>query len=187
MMKWLWFAFIIMLVSVFSCSNRHAGEAKLPPILKAKMTSTDWVLIPIEERFTTQELEWLQKNKNSIQNELVDSIKNGSIPAIQVAEHLKLESVLPVLREKLLILRHPYGFEGPDYSKEESYLFDDQYPYHKIYIHAIEKISGLPISKAVSLTGQEKAWLIEMANGAKIDSGPLEAWCAKWLLTKLNS
>jgi len=35
--------------------------------------------------------------------------------------------------------------------------------------------------KAVLLTCQEKAWLIEMGNGAKIDNGPLEAWRAKMI------
>lgn len=194
MIRWSRFVFVPLLALSLSCSIHHARETEFSPALEEKIisseTSTDWVLTPIEERFTEHELKWLRENRNGIQMQIVDYIRDGSVPAIQIAEHLKLKSALPILKEKLLTLREPYGWEGPDYSKEESYLFDEQYPYHQLYIHTIQEISGLPIHKAASLTSQEKAGLTQIAEKARLDGIRIggehpEAWCARWLLRKL--
>jgi hypothetical protein len=102
----------------------------------------------------------------------------------------KSERALPVLRKNLLTQRYFYGWEGPDYSKESSWLADNQYPHHEAWIVAIEAITGRPIAEAIHLTETERKRLQKEAAQARpmSEDGEMteEAYCAKWLLQKFE-
>lgn len=114
-----------------------------------------------------------------------------------MAVYLRLETAIPMLREKLLTLQSMIGSEGPDYSTPDPWMWENHYPYHQIYIWAIQGIAQAPVAEVVRLTAAERGTLKAKAAGARpykswprltkddlrVDS---KAWCAKWLLTQLE-
>ena len=112
-----------------------------------------------------------------------------------LAGYLRLDSAIEGLRFKLLTLRRPYEMEGFDYTTEDAWLDDIQYPYHVFYIEAIEHITGKPIHESIKLTPSEYDMLQQYAKRAfvmdkdgnipykEIDQ---KAWCAKWLILQLK-
>ena len=149
----------------------------------------DWTVAPVEEYFTVEELKWLETHKHAIESDITQFITNYSTPAVLLAGHLKLKFCFPILRTMLLSLRSPCGEsggDGADYTKAETYLRDSMYPYHIMYIEAIESITGLPIHEAIIPKSPEIKRLQYYAEQASVKSSSSEPWCAKWLLMKLK-
>lgn len=96
---------------------------------------------------------------------------------------------------KVLTLQSMIDSEGPDYSTPDPWMWENHYPYHQIYIWAIQGIVQAPVAEVVRLTAAErdalkakaagarpyKSWPRLTKNDLRIDS---KAWCAKWLLTR---
>jgi len=128
----------------------------------------------------------LERFREEAEELVLQELANGKHHYAYLAAHFKMKKALPLLRKNLLEDRYFYGWEGPDYSKGESYLEDQQYPHHLAYIKAIEEFTGRPLAKAVALTPAERAALEAEAAGAR--PGTPEAYgkfCARWLLMKL--
>ena len=93
---------------------------------------------------------------------------------------------MPVLRRRLLEDRFFYGWEGPDYRLEASYLNDEQWPNQMAYMTAIEAISGRRLCEVVELSDEERCALEQEGSKASTAFGPPERFCALWLLRKLS-
>lgn len=191
---------LLLLLITVGCS----GQKQLDPHnvvevlnLASKLGYYDSVIGRVDEVFTPQELDWFENNKIAATPILIKYIEQGSTPAVLLAGYLRLEAAREPLRHKLLMLRGVYGWEGPDYSKAEAWLLDSQYPYHNLYINAIEQITQKPIHEAIKLTPAEYNSLQwESRNTVTYDTHPDvgenppyindKAWCAKWLLIQLK-
>ena len=107
---------------------------------------------------------------------------------VYLAAYLKYESAIPPIKDKLLHSDRIYGWEGPDYEKVESYLYDEQYCYQLAYIACIEYISGKPLNKAITLNDDEVLHLKSKAdkcNEMHMDS--LDIYCpGRWLMERLD-
>ena len=156
--------------------------------LGLRLNTRDFAIDPVEVYFTPHELNWFETNKSEVDDIIIDYIYQDSTPAVMLAGYLALDSAMEALRFKLLILRRPYGMEGLDYTTEEAWLDDIQYPYHTIYIDAIERITGKPIHAAIKLTPSEYDLLQQYAKRAFVvdEDGEFpykvmdqQAWCAK--------
>jgi len=139
--------------------------------------------------FSVDELALMRKEIATVRPVVLRELKNGNHGYAHLALVLKLDEALPLMRKNLLRDRYFYGWEGPDYSKEEAFLRDEQYTHHNAYINAISGITGKPIAEAVSLTASE-ARILE-AEARKATLAPDNAYkysyfCAKWLLSKLE-
>ena len=145
----------------------------------------------IQYYFSSEEIKRMHRQIDSVEDYVNDCLEKGELGAAAVAAYFRLEACLPFLREALLTDRYFYGWEGPDYSKDEAYLIDDQYPHHRMYIAAIEGITGKPLAESVKLTASEKqALLHEAALAEQISDADwslkAQAMRARWLLLKLN-
>ncbi|NTW51639.1 MAG: hypothetical protein HGB22_03525 [Chlorobiaceae bacterium] len=103
---------------------------------------------------------------------------------------LRYESAVPIIKKKLIGCESIYGWEGPDYSKIETWLVDAQYPYQMACINAIEYITHKPVGQSISLTKKERSDLIARAKKCRtknIDKADFMRYCsAYWLLGKLK-
>ena len=157
--------------------------------------TADFILTPLHDVFNLKQLTWLQVHRHQLSDAINAEIRGDSTLAIQMAVYLRMETAIGVLREKSLTLRSPYMWEGPDYSTEEPFMSENQYPYHCIYIWAIVGIAQAPLSEVIKLTDAERATLEAKAAGTRpFNSFPSltndkwvdgQTWCAKWLLTQL--
>ncbi|MDE0317931.1 MAG: hypothetical protein OXM61_23880 [Candidatus Poribacteria bacterium] len=191
---------ILLLLIMIGCSGHKQPEADYVVEvldLALKLSYYDFAIDPVDEYFSPQELDWFVKNRSAAENIIVNYVDRGSTSAILLAGYLRLDSALKPLRRQLLKLRGPYGWEGPDYSKEEAWLYSGQYPYHNIYIDAIERITQKPIHESIKLTPSEYNSLQRESRRARTfdtfpdvgNSPPYidgNAWCAKWLLIQLK-
>ena len=197
-MKWLLLIFNVLWF--MGCQSREHEPPPLPQIpLRADIAqrvdnfTADWLLTPLHDVLSLEELAWLMRHRKQLSDAINTQITNDSTLAIQIAVFLRLETAIPVLREKLLTLRDAYGWEGPDYTTEAPWMSEDQYPYHGIYIWAIMSIAEAPLPAVVKLTPDERNALQQKASRAvpypahpdvgEVDS---QAWCAKWLLNQLE-
>ncbi|MCY3741235.1 MAG: hypothetical protein OXH00_09470 [Candidatus Poribacteria bacterium] len=215
-MKWLVLFFSV--VCFMGCQPRQEPPPQIPfrsdLVEQMADVTADFILTPLHDVFSLKQLAWLQVHRHQLSDAINTEIRGGSTLAIQMSVYLRLETAIPVLRKKLLTLGSTYGWEGPDYSTEEPFMWENQYPYHCIYIWAIQGIAQAPVAEVVKLTDAERAALKEKAAGARPDKSfrdpttddPLEekaagtkpdntanddlvdghAWCAKWLLTQLE-
>ena len=149
-----------------------------------RVFSGDWIDydIPVTEAFSGQDLEILRRNLPSLITMVEDALGTGSVWGAKLAGHFKVSKVVPLLRHHLLTPQRTYGWEGPDYSKPESYLLDEQYQYSMAYLQAIEDISGKPIHQAVNLTPSE----IEVLDTHARNSESEYCHWAIWLKNKLH-
>jgi len=108
--------------------------------------------------------------------------RQDSVWGAKLAADLGLVSLLPLLRDRFFEPKHCYGWEGPDYSKIESYLSDCQFQYSMAYLEAIEKMAGKPIHKAVAPTKDE---MIGIANLTANKDSEFYHW-ALWIQKKLR-
>ena len=202
-MKWLLLIFSVLWL--MGCQPReHEPPPPLPEIpLRTDIArrvdnfTADWLLTPLHDVLSLEELTWLLRHRKQLSDAINTRITRGSTLAIQIAVFLRLETAIPVLREKLLTLRDAYGWEGPDYTTEAPWMSEDQYPYHCIYIWAIMGIAEAPLPAVIKLTPDERNALQQKASRAVpypahpdvgVDGGEVDgyAWCAKWLLTQLE-
>lgn len=191
---------ISLMLIITGCSGHKLPEADYVTEvldLALKLSYYDFLIESVDDVFTAQELDWFENNNSTVENLITKYIDNGSTSAALLAGYLKLDSAIKPLRRKLLMLRGPYGWEGPNYSKEEAWLDSSQYPYHNIYIDAIEQITQKPIHDSIKLTPIEYNELQRRSRRAiTYDSHPDvgdnppyidgKAWCAKWLLIELR-
>ena len=192
---------IFLIFSFIGCCPPGVDTPQIPlrVDIAARMDdfTEDWLLTPLHDVFMLEELAWLLVHRQQLSDAINARITGHSTLAIQLAVYLRLESAIPLLREKLLTLRSPYGWEGPDYSTEDPWMWDNQYQYHSIYIWAIQGIAQAPIHEVVKLTSAERKHLREKAAravpyktfpdvGDDVDEVDGKAWCAKWLLGKLE-
>ena len=212
-----WFVLFFSVVCFMGCQPRQEPSPQIPfrsdIVEQMDDVTADFILPPIHDVFSLKQLAWLQVHRHQLSDAVNAEIRGGSTLAIQMAVYLRLETAIPVLRKKLLTLGDVYGWEGPDYSTEEPWMWDNQYPYHTIYIWAIQGIAQAPVAEVVKLTDAERTALEEKAAGAKPDKSFRDptaddyleekaagarpdntanddlvdghAWCAKWLLTQL--
>ena len=168
-----WFVLFFSVVCFMGCQPRQEPPPQIPfrPDIVEQMdaVTADFLLIPLHDVFSLKQLAWLQVHRYQLSDAVNVEIRGHSTLAIQMAVYLRLETAIPVLREKLLTLRSIYGWEGPDYSTEEAWMLDTQYPYHSIYIWAIQGIAQAPVAEVVKLTDAERAALEEKAAGARPD------------------
>ena len=127
----------------------------------------DFILMPLHDVFTLEQLAWLQVHRHQLSDAVNAEIRGDSTLAIQLAVYLRLETSMPVLRERLLTLRSTYMWEGDDYSTEAAFMSESQYPWHSIYIWAIQGIAQAPVGAVVKLTDAERATLEAQAAGAR--------------------
>ena len=194
------FVAILLLLIIVGCSGHKQPEVDYVVEvldLALKLSYYDFAIGPVDEHFSPKELNWFENNKNAAENIITKYVDRGSTSAILLAGYLRLNSALKPLRRQLLKLRSTYGWEGPDYSKEEAWLNSGQYPYHEIYIDAIERITQKPIHESIKLTPYEYNSLQRESRRARTydtfpdvgDNPPYvdgKAWCAKWLLIQLK-
>lgn len=193
-MKWLVLFFSV--VCFMGCQPRQDPPPQRPfrADIVAHMDAViaDFLLTPLHDVFSLEQLAWLQVHRHQLSDAVNVEIRGGSTLAIQMAVYLRLETAIPVLRERLLKLQSTYMWEGPDYSTEEPFMRENQYPYHRIYIWTIQGIAQAPVAAVVKLTPIERQYLNRRASKAAPDVGDAyntvdgQAWCAKWLLTQLE-
>ena len=189
-------ALIFGIVLIIGCQGHQ--EMPLRPDIAAVMDdyTEDFLLTPLHEVFSLEQLAWMLVHREHLSDAINARILDHSTLAIQIAVYLRLETAISVLREKVLTLRDTYGWEGPDYSQPDPWMWETQYPYHRIYIWAIQGIAGAPLHAVIKLTDAERDFLQQKAALARTpesfpdttgDSQKVDgrAWCAKWLLTLL--
>jgi len=137
----------------------------------------------------TIKINQILKYKTELEPMILEKI-DDSDSWLYLATFLKYSSAVAIIKNKLLNCDKFYGWEGPDYTKKESYMEDAQYCYQLAYIAAIEYITKKPIKQAIALTNQELNTLIEKSKKCKqenIDNEKFIEWCAAyWLLEKLR-
>jgi len=139
--------------------------------------------VPIEEMFSTQDLAILGENCDALVSMLEFALgRQDSVWGARLAGHFRVEKVLRLVRHHFLTPRRCYGWEGPDYSKLENFLTDNQYQYSITYLEAVEAITGKPIADAIVLTPDESARIEKHATNEK---SVFYHW-ALWIQRKLN-
>lgn len=191
-----WFVLFFSVVYFIGCQPQQEPPPQIPfrsdIIEQIADVTADFILTPLHDVFNLDQLAWLQVHRHQLSDAVNVEIRGGSTLAIQMSVYLRLETAIPVLRERLLKLRSNYGWEGPNYSTEEAFMSEYQYPYHRIYIWAIQGIAQAPVTAVVKLTPIERQYLNRRASKAAPDVGAPykivdgQAWCAKWLLTQLE-
>lgn len=135
------------------------------------------------------QLIFLREHAEDLTPLVLGELKNGNHTAACAASSLGVRQAVPQMRCNLLADRHFYGWEGPDYSTEEAYLRDDQYPHHLAYIRAIEELTNMEITEALALTHEELQNLGEeaaLATPSERSCKTRDHFCARWLLSKLT-
>ena len=156
-------ALIFSVVLTIGCQG-HQEMPLRPDIAKVMDDATaDFLLMPLHDVFSLEQLAWMLLHREHLSAVINAHIRGGSTLAIQIAVYLRVETAIAPLRERLLILRDTYGWEGPDYSQPEPWMWGNQYPYHQIYIWAIQGIAGAPLHAVVKLTDAERAFLEQKA------------------------
>jgi len=136
--------------------------------------------------FSPEELAEIKRFGPQLQPMFLERLREGEHSVAYLLAYLKTQDALPLLKENLLTDRYFYWWEGPDYSREESYLRDEQYPHHLAYIAAIEHISGKAIWDAMQLSMQERSALQAESRKASPEGPRFQHYCARWLLMKLE-
>lgn len=147
--------------------------------------SNDWIGYdePLTEAFSRGDLRILKEHLPHLQSMTETALGvQDSVWGAKLAGYYRMSKLLPLLRSKLLIPRPCYCWEGPDYSKPESYLADSQYQYSVAYLQSIEAITGKPLDKAVSLTQAEAKSIAEYARN---ENSEYHHW-ALWMQRKLG-
>ena len=150
-----------------------------------RVYSTDWVDFdyPIAKAFSDEEMAILADHLSSLQSMIYTALGlQDSVWGAKLAGHFGISETLPRLRHHFLTPRRCYGWEGPDYSKLESYLADHQFQYSVAYLEAIEAITEEDIAEAILLTESEVA---EIQRLAGLEKSQHYHW-ALWMQRKLK-
>jgi len=138
---------------------------------------------PIDEALSPEDLVVLERHLDALVPMMRSALnRQDSVWAAKLAGHFKPRSLLPLLRSHLLVPRRCYGWEGPDYSKLESYLMDSQFQYSTAYLQAIEQITGESVCDAVVVSPDELALIQRHAAN---ESSKHYHW-ALWIQRKLG-
>jgi hypothetical protein len=104
----------------------------------------------------------ISKDKIKILDEYRDKLRpfimkniNENDSWVYLATYFKYKELVPILKEKIVKCDKFYGWEGPDYSKIETYLNDAMYPHQSAYIEAIKYITKKSIEDSLSLSETE--------------------------------
>lgn len=137
----------------------------------------------VTDRFSAEELAILSTETQAVSVMIDFQLGRGhSIWGEKLAGHFRMTNMLPHLRSCLFIPQRCYGWEGPDYSKLESYLQDDQYLYGTVCVAAIEDIVGTPLHDAIHPTQEELDSLTRYATNPQSE---FFHW-ALWMQRKLR-
>ncbi len=198
--------FYLLLFSIFSagCKNtvidndfeilksnlfKKAADASELPIYADPPTSDyeDFKKGKFQFQIDSIEIRKINKYRKELESSIIQRIDSG-YAWVYLAAYLRYESAIPKIKELLLKCDKFYGWEGPDYSKTDSYLEDGQYCDQMAYITAIEYISKKNISKAVKLTTAEYNYLKSRADKcSENNKDSLNIFCPqRWLLGKLG-
>lgn len=138
---------------------------------------------PLSNAFSQTDLRILGDHRFSVESMIETALGlQDSIWGAKLAAHFRINKVLPLLRSHFMTPRRCYGWEGPDYTKLESYLADDQYVYSVAYLDAIETITGESVDKAIHLTQAE---VQQIAKYAVNQSSDFYHW-SLWMQRKLK-
>lgn len=185
--------FACLLLGMAGCTSlRPAGRADAPASVATTFTkvaehvySTDWIGFDeqVADVFTSEELSTLARHLPSLQSMIETALGlQDSVWGAKLAGHFRMSKALPLLRYHFLTPRRCYGWEGPDYSKLQSYLADNQYQYSVAYLEAVEAIAGKPIAEAIALTESEAKEIQKHATNENSES----YYWALWMQRKLN-
>ena len=183
--------FLLVGMSAIPCHGNDARTEELTAVAEAftkaarNVYSTDWIYfdIPLDRLYSDDELAILGDHLPSLQSLIESALeRQDSVSGAKLAGHFNMSELLPLLRRHFLTPRHCYGWEGPDYSKLESYLADHQYQYSVGYLEAIEAITGEDIAAAVVITESE---VREIERLASLEKSPYYHW-ALWIQRKLK-
>ncbi len=185
---------ICLLLGMAGCASiRPADRGDDPAAVAATFTKTaervyssDWIGFdqPIPDVFTERELDILARHLPSLQSMTETALGlQDSVWGAKLVGHFRIREALRLLRSQFLTPRRYYGWEGPDYSKLESYLADNQYQYSVAYLEAIEAITGQPIAVAISLSRSESE---EIERHASNHNSEFYHW-AWWMQGKLQT
>lgn len=186
-----WFlAFAVLLpASACAASQRTDERNKAIRLFKERLEFLDGPEVhSFAEAFREGELGLLRQHVEDLTPVVLAELEAGNHAAAWAASFLEIREAVPLMRRNLLADRYFYGWEGPDYSTEEAYLRDDQYPHHLAYIRSIEELTQKSIADAVTLTTEELRSLREEAALATLSersSKTDDYFCARWLLSKL--
>jgi len=137
----------------------------------------------IRSDFTPEQIQFLHEHIRELESVVIEKIQsNHPYLGSRLAGYFRIEKSLPALRHAFLSDTYFYGWEGPNYENDETYLMDNQYPHHIGYMMAIEAISCKPFKDAIKLTDEEIAELQKLATTRGRD--PRIYNRARWLLKK---
>ena len=136
----------------WACAHRTPADAAAIPGRVAETFAKAAVLIfdpdhvdcdkTVSEAFSAEELEILGSHRSKLESMIESALgRQESVWGAKLAGHYRLESLRSLLQSQFLAPRRCYGWEGPDYSRIESNLTDNQYPYSVVYLEALEAIS----------------------------------------------
>jgi len=74
---------------------------------------------------------------------------------VYLATYFQYKELVPVLKKKIVKCDKFYGWEGPDYSKVETFLNEAMYPHQNAYIEAIKYITQKTVKEALNLNEKE--------------------------------
>ena len=191
-------AMVLAMVAVAGCASRSVDRPAGPSVA-ALLEDEKFASLAGPETndfatarslFTAAEIQFLHEHIGDVAQYVNERLRAGSVGAAWIAGYFRIESSLPLLRRSLLTDRYFYGWEGPDYDDERSYLDDSQYTHHLAYIAAIEAITGKSLRESIALTPSETEKLKAEAtvDFARRDVDPdkvQRGLCARWLLSKL--
>ena len=138
---------------------------------------------PVERAFSPKELKILDEHLEPLNRMIRDALgRQHSVGGAALTAYFGIEANLDLLRWQLLNPGRTYGWEGPDYSLEESYLDDGQYVYHSQYLKAIETLTGKPVAETIHLDEREREEILRLT---RIPDAESHYW-AIWISRKLN-
>ena len=103
--------------------------------------------------------------KDSVKPYLLQKM-DTCVSVVYLVAFLKIKEALPKLRHLVLIETNIYGWEGPDYTKMESFIEDAQYCKQLMYMAVIEHIAGIKL-KVSDFSKQELKFIKNQAKNCK--------------------
>ena len=193
------FIISILMFTYCSCSAEIFIPEDIQEIFNTEnITNPPYRVDKLNRIFSEEQIVWINGNKVYMRRYLLKKIEEGSVLAIKLAGQLGLDRTLPALRKRLLTLEGLIGSKAARYvtlSERTPALSDRLFPHHKLCITAITRLTEAPLSDTVALTPLERHYLEKLASLAvlptsneTVDDNPVNdsAWCAKWLLKKLD-
>ena len=96
----------------------------------------------------------LNKYKNELEPFIMKNIELHD-SWVYLATYFEYKALIPKLKTMILKCDKFHGFEGPDYSKIETFLNSEMYPHQNAYIEAIKYITKKSAKEALNLSETE--------------------------------